>query len=373
MQRLSRLLLAAVALASAPLHAANYDAFYVFGDSLSDRGNLAEAFNSPFPDPPSYHYSFTNGPVAVSLVAASYGLAADPSLWLNGFQDTNNLFPAGYQPGTNYAVGDATANSAAPGGLQGINLPDQIGAYLNHVSDKADGNALYTVFIGGNDVKDATRPNGGGAAAIETGVADEIAAITALQQAGAQHFLVVNVPDVGAIPLFAEEHPDEAAAATANTILYNTSLASALAGLRGLNLTTFNLYSYEKAILANASLFGLTNITDPCYTQAPLSTASSAACGPNAENIDHFAYWNDVHPTKQVHALIAQGIEQALAGDVNPSPVPEPASWAMMIAGFALLGSLHRQAACRVPPMRPGAQSGNRNTPCQVLPSKPTG
>ena len=75
-----------------------YSAEYVFGDSLSDRGNVAELLNvenyvahgyyfGNFPNPPSYHDSFTNGPVAVQGLAQSFGLNADPSLWVTGFAD----------------------------------------------------------------------------------------------------------------------------------------------------------------------------------------------------------------------------------------------------------------------------------------------
>jgi phospholipase/lecithinase/hemolysin len=35
----------------------------VFGDSLSDTGTLAEFLQHNAPDPPSFHDSFTNGPV----------------------------------------------------------------------------------------------------------------------------------------------------------------------------------------------------------------------------------------------------------------------------------------------------------------------
>jgi phospholipase/lecithinase/hemolysin len=98
--------------------AADFSAEYVFGDSLSDRGNIAELENvlnfqmhgfflGNFPDPPSNHDSFTNGPVAVQVLAQSLGLNANPSLWLTGFQDPAGLFP-GFTPGTNYAVGGAT-------------------------------------------------------------------------------------------------------------------------------------------------------------------------------------------------------------------------------------------------------------------------
>ena len=76
-------LLAGTALIS-PAMAAPYSAEYVFGDSLSDRGNLAEALGASFPNPPSFHDSFSNGPVAVQLLAQKYGLNADPSLWVDG-------------------------------------------------------------------------------------------------------------------------------------------------------------------------------------------------------------------------------------------------------------------------------------------------
>ena len=45
--------------------AADFSAEYVFGDSLSDNGNLG-SIGVEFTDPPSFHDSFTNGPVAVA-------------------------------------------------------------------------------------------------------------------------------------------------------------------------------------------------------------------------------------------------------------------------------------------------------------------
>jgi phospholipase/lecithinase/hemolysin len=80
---------------------ASFSAEYVFGDSLSDNGNLASV-EGAFPDPPSFDNGFTNGPVAVQLLAQSLGLSANASLWLTGP-------PAG----TNYAVGGATAATPA--------------------------------------------------------------------------------------------------------------------------------------------------------------------------------------------------------------------------------------------------------------------
>ena len=74
---------------------------FVFGDSLSDTGTLAEALGHNAPNPPSFHDSFTNGPVAAELLAKHCGLRANPSLWRTGFTDAGHLFPAGFVAGTN--------------------------------------------------------------------------------------------------------------------------------------------------------------------------------------------------------------------------------------------------------------------------------
>ena len=326
--------------------AAGFSSEYVFGDSLSDRGNVAELFNvaglwsGNFPNPPSYHDSFTNGPVAVEGLAKSLGLNADPSLWVTGFKDLAGLFggPA-FVPGTNYAVGGATAALSAVGGAPGINLPEQVEAYSGFVSGHADPNALYVVMIGGNDVRDAAL-KGTGAAAVTAGVGSELAAISTLSGEGAKHFLVVNVPNIGLIPEFAEEDPSQAAAATSLSKLYNTDLATGLAALdptlgAGATLSEFNLFAFNEGILADAGALGFTNLTDPCYSNTPFSAGSNTGCGPG--NIDSFVYWDDVHPTARVHALWAEGFRTA---------IPEPSTWAMLLIGFAGLGFAgHRRSA----------------------------
>ncbi|HEY1782995.1 MAG TPA: SGNH/GDSL hydrolase family protein [Roseiarcus sp.] len=334
------------AFASAPLvsaaRAADFSAEYVFGDSLSDNGNLAELLNvenyaqhgyyfGNFPNPPSYHDSFTNGPVAVAGLAKDLGLSLTPSLWVTGFKDPAGLFGGpSFVPGTNYAVAGALA--ATPSAAS-INLLSQVGAYSAVTSDHADPDALYVIMIGGNDVRDAAL-DGTGAGAVTAGVDAELAAISTLSGEDAKHFLVVNVPNVGLIPEFAQDNPTLAASATADSQLYDSELAAGLDKLdpslgAGSTLQAFDLYDFNANILANAALFGLTNTTDRCFTDTPLSAATSSACGPDAENIDSFAYWDDIHPTAKVQALWAAGFSSA---------VPEPSTWAMLLVGFGSLG-----------------------------------
>lgn len=337
MRPFHKAMIAALAMAAATAaSAADYTAMYVFGDSLSDRGNLAQSLGGAFPNPPSNHSSFTNGPVAVEVVAQKLGLAADPSYWLNNFTDQNNLYP-GVPAGTNYAVGGATAQLTTPNGVSPlINLPQQIGAYLSHSSAQADGGALYTIFIGGNDVRNATNLGGDATVALTDAVTNELGAIQALAAAGANNFLIVNLPDIGRIPEFALQKPADAAAATANSKFYNSLLSSGIAGLGSLGVTInqFDLFTYENEIFDNPAKYGLTDTTNFCYTAAPTSTATTAACGPNAENIGTMAFWNNVHPTGTVHALLGKGMLDTL----GVSDVPEPATWVLLIGGFGMIG-----------------------------------
>ncbi|MFZ0599886.1 MAG: SGNH/GDSL hydrolase family protein [Roseiarcus sp.] len=337
----SSILALAAALASLPLvsaaRAGDFSAEYVFGDSLSDNGNLAELLNAEgqffgnFPNPPSFHDSFTNGPVAVAGLAQNLGLSLTPSLWVTGFKDPAGLFGGvSFMPGTNYAV--AGALSATPSPVS-INLLSQVGAYSVYASGHADPDALYVVMIGGNDVRDAAL-DGTGQATVTTGVTAELAAISTLSGEDAKHFLVVNVPNVGIIPEFAQDHPTLAASATAYSQLYNSELANGLASLdptlgAGSTLQAFDLYDFNANILANAASDGFTDTTDRCYTGTPFTATTSSACGPDAENIGGFVYWDDIHPTEKVQALWAAGFTSA---------VPEPSTWAMLLVGFGSLG-----------------------------------
>ena len=354
---MNKVLLAALLLASGPALSATYSAVYVFGDSLSDRGNLAETGylqtlnNLPvnnYPNPPSNHDSFTNGPVAAQVLAQSYGLNADPSVFVTGFQDVNNLFGgASYVPGTNYAVAGATA-AAAPsvGGAPGANLPQQVAAFGSRVNQTADPAALYILFTGGNDVRNATLYSTG-APAVTAGVNAELNAIQTLEGDGARKFLVVNVPDVGKIPEFQTFNPTLAATATTYSQAYDAQLSSGLGAatnVAGTMVVQFDLYSFANQIQA-AALAGklpITNITDYCYTEAPLAATTTAACGAGAANIGQLYFWDLIHPTGYVQNLWGQGFAQALAGIPPTLPVPAPAGAAL--AGLVGMAMMRRRA-----------------------------
>lgn len=333
-------LAASFTLGAGVAHAGPFTAEYVFGDSLSDNGNLAEAyFKQNFPNPPSFHDSFTNGPVAVTQLANYFGLQLNPSLFVTGFTDPYGLFGGpSFVPGTNYAVAGATAAALPPnGGIPGANLPQQVGAYVARASGVADPSVLYVLFTGGNDVRNAAiykQPT----SVITTAVLNEVAAAQTLIADGAKHLLVVNVPNVGAIPEFTQDPTQNPALATTLSQQYDQTLAADINCLTlssGTTLTQFDLYGYNAGIAARAKSLGFTNTTDPCFTNTPLSPAATPGCGPNGANVNQYLYWDSIHPTAPVQTLWAQGFEAAL--------VPEPSSALLLGLGVAGLAVMTRR------------------------------
>lgn len=336
-------LLLATTLASLPATAAAapFTALHVFGDSLSDTGNVSVLSGGLLPALPYAPGRATNGPVAVEYLAASLGLPLAP-------------VPLG---GTNYAViGAATGPVALPTPLDPLNTADNIGeavglpvpvptGILNaQVSDfltlapslpaSAITDGLFFVWGGANDLGinfarglDAD-PNVPLDAAARIGQALDL-----LYGAGARHFLVPNLPDLGQTPGGAGNP-----FATGATVLFNQALEAQLASRRLLwadaQVLSFDTFALFNQIVLNAGQYGFANVSQPCYV-GPLLGAGV----PQSLCLDDDAYvfWDSSHPTASAHALLGQGFADA----VQQASVPEPTLLLLTLVGVA--GVLRRR------------------------------
>jgi phospholipase/lecithinase/hemolysin len=282
---------------------------FVFGDSLSDTGNAA-AYSGVVLPPPYYANRVSNGPLAVDVLAAQLGLSSDPFLL----------------GGTNFAVAGAQAGDIELG-----DLPFQLDAFTSGGYDPT--NALNMVFIGGNDVRSAARVSDTEAANIlNSAISGVDTTIRSLIDAGAQQIIVPNVFDIGLIPesvLAQSIYPGYQARATALTEQYNMALATQLTTIEsttGIDLIEFDLFDFSQDIIANADLYGLSNITDSCLFEGSVPSAPRPGC-----NFETYAFFDTIHPTAVVHGLIGDALTTRLT-------VPEPSSLVLMAIGVTCLG-----------------------------------
>jgi phospholipase/lecithinase/hemolysin len=259
----------------------SYDALYVFGDSYCDVGNLFLATGGAEPVAPYYDMRFSNGPLWVDHVAGFLGVP----------------FKAWLQGGTDYAFGGAWVTE--PQSVTGVpSVPEQVELYLSQHKGKADPNALYILEGGGNDILDTTS---GSPQVLGLQIAEGLAySELLLRRAGARHFIIPDLFNVGLLPAAA----GNTAFATAASAATDKSLDELLAFeqlLEGIHIVRMNVFSLLNAVVTDPTHFGFTDITHPCLT--------TAVCA----DPDHTFFWDTHHPTEFGHSFFAVTLENVLA------------------------------------------------------------
>lgn len=299
-------LLAAPGLAAAQSAIARIVAF---GDSLSDPGNafaLRGGTNTPpdysqdfflVPDRPYARggHHFSNGPTWVEQLARTRGLASSAGAAFRGSG-------AG---ATNYAVGGARGYDD---GIN-LNLGDQVGRFLQDFAGAAPADALYVIAVGGNDIRDVAATGNPAILGLTLGAIHD--GIVQLHGAGARRFLVWNAPKVAIAPAIRAADalfPGTALAVDGVTLQYNANLDGLLNFLRqtlgGIQVLRFDAYAKVDAIHAGGAAFGLSEVDAPCITP----NVAPFAC----RNPDDYMFWDGIHPTRAVHAIIAQEVAALL-------------------------------------------------------------
>jgi phospholipase/lecithinase/hemolysin len=283
---------------------------YIFGDSLSDPGNIyaltGETSKAPYVPIPEAAYAigghqFTNGKTWAQRLAQS--------LQLN--KGGKSAMEA---PGVNGNYAFAGARARADSGSLAPDFTTQLGMFLSHYSS-FNSDALYVVQFGGNDIRDAlvagvTDPSGATSIGILESAAEKVAEnIHILYSIGARNFLVVNAPNIGFTPVVRMMGAE--GAASFFSAYYNMSIEGRLSGLDALpevSIQRYNLAGFLNSIITDPSSFGITETLSPCLL---FFTKSDAKCG----NADEHLFWDGFHPTATVHSALGDLISRQVKGE----------------------------------------------------------
>jgi len=313
-------------------HAA-FTSLNIFGDSLSDTGNVF-VFSGGAQPPAGQPYfggGFSNGPLWTDLLAVSLALPAGGNASLLG--------------GTNYAWAGARTNGGSIPSTQ-VQVLNNSAGFWGGVA--ADPTGLYVLVAGGNDMRDArtafptnsVADQAGRQAAATTAATALTTTLAAMAGKGVKNVLLSNLPDLGNTPEAAAL--GVVAASTDASARFNTAMSgvvTAALGL-GLNVSFLDMAGIATAVrndaLFNAgAVYGITNVLFPC---AGFTGSNGAAC-----NISAFS--DTLHPSARTHEIFATA---AIAA------VPEPAAVLLMAVGLlVLLAVARRRGAAATPAALP--------------------
>jgi outer membrane lipase/esterase len=281
---LAALTVAAAGTIASAASAQSYSRLVVFGDSLSDNGNLFAATGGASPGAPYFQGRFSNGVAFTELLGFNAGRYAA------GASVTGSI---------NYAFGGArTDTQALPLGMR-----NQLLAYTG-AGGTFRSTDLVSILGGANNIFQglpaagaSSNPTGAITPVITAAAADMAFLVNSIAAAGAGTILVGNIPSLGSAPQFrgtVAAPLAEFAGTSFNSALLSAMMTTA-AARPGTNIILFDIFKIGTTLTANPGAFGLTNVTDACFNGVTVCAT------PNT-----YLFWDGVHPTAAGHQLIAR-------------------------------------------------------------------
>ncbi|PSW04315.1 SGNH/GDSL hydrolase family protein [Photobacterium lipolyticum] len=258
----------------------------VFGDSLSDTGNMFNGSQWVFPNSNSWFLGhFSNGFVWTEYLAKSKNI-----------------------PLYNWAVGGAAGTNQYVA-LTGVY--DQVTSYLTYMKmakNYRPENTLFTLEFGLNDFMNYDRE-------VPEVKADYSAAMIRLTDAGAKNILLLTLPDATKAPQFKYSTQEEVLVVRQKIEEFNQYIREQAEYYqsKGINVQLYDAYSLFKQITSNPQQHGFQNASEPCldinrssaldYLYSHSLTNECAYYGS-----DSHVFWGVTHPTTATHKYIADRI-----------------------------------------------------------------
>jgi phospholipase/lecithinase/hemolysin len=270
------------------------DELYVFGDSLSDVGQVFQASGGMYPpDPPYFRGRYSNGRVWIEYLADRLQISQNK---------VHHFAYGGATTGVIQVRGDALTYSAnfVPNVLdqvqmaiesnQDVRANEQSSEQLNEQSSPQPeqilrSNALYVIWAGANDYLQ-------GSSIPENAVRSLTKAMDTLIERGARRFLIANLPDLGQLPATRNTANSEQLSDLSQT--HNQMLERSLTSLQlhsEVEIALLDVQQLYEEVTTAPEAFDFTNATN-----AYLISTQQACDTP-----DRFLFWDGIHPTTAAH------------------------------------------------------------------------
>lgn len=216
------------------VNASPFSAVVVYGDSLSDNGNLFAVAGQPGP-PAYYPGRASNGPVAVELLSGNFGVPLLDFAWAGATTGIGNHLDFG-----------GTPTSLGTNGLPGMTT--SFGLSSAAIASLAP-SALFVVWGGPDDFFSLSPLDLTPTAVANRAVGNIVAIVSGLQSLGAPHILVPGLPDLGLTPY---GQTTGAADASALSAYFNTILRTRLPD----GVTFYDTAALIQRVAGNPAAYG---------------------------------------------------------------------------------------------------------------------
>lgn len=274
----------------------------VFGDSLSDNGNLYAYTKHQIPQsPPYFDGRFSNGPVWVERLANLY----------YGDNANEHLL--------DFAFGGAGISANRHEDIL-FTLERELDAYLVAHQGESLNDSLFVVWIGANNYLGVPQDPDKVVEMVNQGIQH---GLVRLAKAGATHILVMNLPDLGNTPMAHDLQLEKELSYYGNE--HNKKLASVVQRMQ-LQFPNTQWISYDtndmfNKIISNPAQYGFKNTHDSCYnltvskpSNKSLLTMAASKVKLRAATVgcEGYLFFDSVHPTMATHDFMAETMKTLL-------------------------------------------------------------
>lgn len=290
---------------SAQASAVTLNKIVVFGDSLSDNGNLYEYMKRELPvSPPYFQGRFTNGPVWIELLTDMY---------YSGKDSQSHLL--------DYAFGGAGISDGVDDDDDEVlfTLRREIDSYLLSHQDKADESSLYVVWMGSNNYLSLPDDQDAAVNVVISGIKQ---GLQRLAHKGAKHIMVLGVPDLGTTPIARDFEATNTLSQL--SLKHNAALKDLITEMEGENPSVqwlnFDVSSILSDVIRFPARYGFTNVADTCYEEMEkgfskksiLKMVSHVKAQANKDACTGYLFFDPVHPAAPAHIIMAEKTKKML-------------------------------------------------------------